>query len=305
MKSIVLSFALFLSALNACGQADGRASGSAYGADVQQGKYLTSITGCANCHTANPSAPFAGGMAIKTSAGTFFSPNITMDPTYGIGSWTDAQFIQAMRHGVAADGRLLYPTFPYQSYSKLSDSDLLSIKAYLATFKPIAQPNREHDLGFFAGMGVSLRVWRSSDSMGGDPARLNGPRNFMFAEGPFRPVRGMDAQWNRGAYLVEGALHCAECHTPRSQGHLVLEKWMGGSSDKFMFTPNITPAADSFVANWTAKDWDRFLKTGRSPEGLQAPGDMGRVIRTQTSQLNSADRAAVIRYLMSLAPVAN
>ena len=267
-------------------------------AGADDGSYLYRLGGCANCHAAGPGEPPSGGVAIRTAIGTFSSPNITMDAATGIGKWTDAQFIRALRLGISPSGGHYYPAFPFPAFGLMSDSDLLAIKSYLSTLGKVARANKSHDLGFWAAMPFAAAIWNSDDTQGRtDLGALNG-RDFMFAKGPFRPIPSVDALWNRGAYLVEGPLHCAQCHTQRdASGHLIAARWMAGSTD--VGAPNITPARNQ----WRAADWDRFLRDGTAPGGRSAVGLMSEVVGTQTSSLTAGDRRAVGRYLMALLPV--
>ena len=141
----------------------------------------------------------AGGAALLTPFGTFYGPNITPDPDHGIARWSDADFIRAMREGTAPDGRHYYPAFPYTSFTLMTDEDLLALKAYIFTLPPAAVPSRPHDLSFPFGFRGLMWTWKL----------------LYLAPGPFVPDPARDADWNRGAYLVEGVGHCGECHTPR------------------------------------------------------------------------------------------
>src|SRR5574341_247760 len=170
--------------------------------DAKRGQYLAKAGGCIACHTEarKDAAPYAGGRALKTPFGTFFGPNITPHPQAGIGRWTEADFIRAMRHGRRPDGANYLPAFPYPSFTKIADSDLRDLWAYLRTLPPSSRASREHDLWFFFGWRFLVTVWKW----------------FFFTPGPFTNIQGVSELVNRGAYLVHALGHCSECHTPRN-----------------------------------------------------------------------------------------
>jgi len=167
---------------------------------IEHGEYLVRAGGCISCHTATGGQPFAGGRALATPFGTFYSPNITPDPETGIGRWTDAQFLRALREGVRPDGANYFPVFPYPSFTGISDGDALAIKAYLFSRPPVHQENKPHDVGWPFS-------WRPLQT---------GWKFLFFAPGPFQPSSEHGAAYNRGAYLVTALSHCGECHTPRN-----------------------------------------------------------------------------------------
>ncbi|MEA3149591.1 MAG: hypothetical protein QOD56_530, partial [Gammaproteobacteria bacterium] len=179
-------------------------AGAPASADVlARGEYLTRAADCAACHTV-PDAhrPFAGGVAFKLPIGTIYSSNITADTTNGIGGWSDDEFVRAVREGVRNDGQHLYPAFPYTSYTQLSRSDVLAIKAYLLSLPAIKQANRANDLGFPFNQRWAMGFWNAAFF-----------KSQRFAADPSKP-----ADWNSGAYLATALGHCAECHTPRNLG---------------------------------------------------------------------------------------
>jgi len=167
---------------------------------VEQGEYLVRAGGCFSCHTAAGGQPLAGGRALSTPFGTFYSPNITPDPETGIGGWTDAQFLRALREGVRPDGANYFPVFPYPSFTGITDSDALAIKAYLFSIPPVHRQNRPHDIGFPLSWRFLQIGWKM----------------LFFKPGPFRPTPERSAGYNRGAYLITALAHCGECHTPRN-----------------------------------------------------------------------------------------
>ncbi|QKM48319.1 Nicotinate dehydrogenase subunit B [Burkholderia glumae] len=166
---------------------------------VKKGEYLSRIGDCVACHTVRGGQPFAGGLAMPTPFGTMYTPNITPDPRYGIGKWSADDFYRAMHTGRSKDGSLLYPGFPFTSYTKVSRADSDAIYAYLRSVAPVNQPNRPHELRFPFNNRNLLIGWRT----------------LFFKEGEFRPDPTKSVEWNRGAYLVEGSATAA-CAIPRS-----------------------------------------------------------------------------------------
>lgn len=255
---------------------------------VARGEYLFKASLCGVCHTAEDGAFLAGGRPLPTPFGTFYTTNITPDPTYGIGGWSDADFLRALREGVSPEGEHYYPAFPYTAYTRLRDQDIRAIKAYLDTVKPVAQPNREHDLVWYAWRWP-LGLWKW----------------LYFEPGPFQPDPAQSEQWNRGAYLAEAALHCAECHTPRTLfGALDAERRYTGDPEgpEGDSTPNITPHRKDGIGSWTVDMLTFYLEIGMTPDGDFAGGLMAKVIDRGTAKLTAADRKAVARYILSLPP---
>lgn len=258
-------------------------------ASAERGAYIYNAGGCHACHTdvkANGPA-LAGGAALETPFGTFYAPNISPDPTHGIGRWSDADFLRAMREGIGPGGRHLYPVFPYTAYTKASDHDLLDLKAYLFAQPPVAQPSRPHDLGFPFSIRLTLVVWKW----------LN------FTPGRFQPDPAKDAAVNRGTYLVEALSHCGECHTPRnSLGATDRARWLAGAKVGSETAPNITPHANG-LAEWSLGEIAFLLETGVNPEGGAMTGTMSEVVRFGTAKLTADDRRAIAAYLKSLPPL--
>jgi mono/diheme cytochrome c family protein len=262
--------------------------------EVERGAYLFRAGLCAGCHTdiKGGGRPLAGGAAIVTPFGTFYGPNITPDPDHGIGRWSDADFIRAMREGVAPDGGHYYPAFPYTSFTHMVDADLLALKAYIFTLPPAAVPSRGHDLDFPFGFRWLMWVWKL----------------LFFTPGTFTPDPARSADWNRGAYLVEAPGHCGECHTPRGYlGAMDREMAYAGTVDgpEGKAVPNITPDRETGIGEWSEVDLTYFLDTGLLPDGDVAGGLMGGVIREGTGRLTPEDRRAIAIYLRALSPIAN
>ena len=265
--------------------------GSAAAQDaVQRGEYLVHAGGCVSCHTVPGGLPFAGGRALATPFGTFYSPNITPDAETGIGRWTDAQFLRALREGRRPDGASYFPVFPYPSFTNISDADVLAIKAYLFSLKPVRQTNRAHD--------VALPFsWRFLQT---------GWRLLFFREGPYRTDPSHDATYNRGAYLVTALAHCGECHTPRNMlGAVKPSLTLAGTPDgpDGQAVPNITPDRATGIGDWDSDDIVTLLKTGRTPEESAVKGAMREAVQDGLRFLTDADLQAIAVYLRSQKPV--
>jgi mono/diheme cytochrome c family protein len=261
---------------------------------VERGAYLFAAAGCAGCHTdvKNDGPLLAGGRAIETPFGTFYGPNITPDPEYGIGGWSDADFIRALRHGVAPDGSHYYPAFPYTSFTGITDADLLDLKAYIFSLPPVAKPNKPHDLRFPFGWRFLLGFWKA----------LN------FTPGPFEPDPAQSAEWNRGAYLVQALTHCGECHTPRTAiGATDPSRSLAGTPDgpEGEPAPNITPHPETGIGSWSRTELVRLLKTGMLPNFDVVGSFMGEVVEQSTRRLSEDDLRAIAVYLESLPPIDN
>lgn len=269
------------------------APGRADQAQLDRGAYLFSAADCGACHTnVKAKGPMlAGGRPLKTPFGTFYTPNITPDPQTGIGRWSDADFTLALRRGVSPGNDHYFPVFPYGSFTKMTDQDILDLKAYIFSLPPVSQANREHDIDFPFGWRFSVWFWK----------QLN------FTEGPMVPDAARSPEWNRGAYLAEALAHCGECHTPRGWfGGLETSLAMSGTTDgpEGQKVPNITPDKDTGIGSWSPKDVVRVLRTGQLPDGDFVGSVMGEVVNG-TSKLTDADRQAIAVYLQSLPPIAN
>jgi mono/diheme cytochrome c family protein len=263
-------------------------------AAVERGRYLMAAGSCYACHTdtKNKGEPLAGGTAIKTPFGTFYGPNITPDPTYGIGRWSDADFIRALREGIAPDGRHFFPAFPYPSFTNITDSDARDLKAFIFSLKPVAKPSRPHDIGFPFSWRFLQIFWRW----------------LYFSPGPFKPDPAKPGDWNRGAYLVQALGHCGECHTPRTLlGGVETGRAMAGAynaAEKALI-PNITPDPETGIGKWSEADIVTALKMGMLPDGDFVGSLMSDVVNEGTSKLSDADLKAMAIYLRSLPPIKN
>jgi mono/diheme cytochrome c family protein len=257
--------------------------------DLENGKELFNAGGCASCHAVpkqDDSTKLGGGLALNSPFGTFHVPNISSDKTDGIGNWTEAQFVTAMHKGTSPGGEHYYPAFPYTSYQRIAVSDLRDLFAYLKTLPAVSGKIRDHELPFPFNIRRLLGGWK-----------------LLFLDGkPFQPDAAQSAQWNRGAYLVNGPGHCAECHSPRNAlgGIESGKRFSGGPNPEGKgFIPNITQAR---LKSWSVGDIAGLLESGLTPDGDSVGGSMTAVIRN-TAQLTAADREAMAVYLKSLAPV--
>jgi mono/diheme cytochrome c family protein len=256
-----------------------------------RGAYVFHAAGCFACHTdvKNKGAPLAGGRALETPFGTFYTPNITPDRDHGIGAWSDADFLRALRHGIGPDGRDYYPVFPYPAYSGMSERDALDLKDYLFAQPPVAQADRPHDIDFPFGFRFLIGVWKA----------------LFFDAAPFVPDSGHDARWNRGAYLVRHLGHCGQCHSPRNfLGAVERARPLAGNpvGPDGKKVPNITPDKKHGIGSWNQSDIEYFLKTGFRPDGDVAGGAMAEVIEQSTRYLTDDDRAAIAAYLLAPPP---
>jgi mono/diheme cytochrome c family protein len=266
-------------------QPAGTAAGAATSDLVKRGEYLARVGDCAACHTADRTRPFAGGLPINTPFGTIVTPNITPDPDTGIGQWTDADFLRAMHEGIGRSGERLYPAFPYAEYTKVTDRDVLAIRAYLNTLTPIHYAPPANNLRFPFNQRWLMMFWNM----------------FNFTEGRFVPDPKQSAEWNRGAYLVEGLAHCEECHTPRNitQG-LKSDARFSGALQAGWHAYNITPDKAGGIGNWSDGDLIAYLSTGAAPGRANAAGPMAEVVADSTQYLTHEDLRSIVAYLRAV-----
>ncbi|MDH3989448.1 MAG: cytochrome c [Gammaproteobacteria bacterium] len=254
---------------------------------VERGRYLTYAGGCISCHTedVDDAVPLAGGRAMETPFGTFYSPNITPDRQTGIGTWSDEDFVHALHDGISPDGEHYFPSFPFTSYTGASREDMLAIKAYLFSLPPVSKESRDHDLAWYMSSRIAAGAWKA----------LN------FESARFVPDPDQDEQWNRGAYLVRHLGHCGECHSPRSTtGIIDTELEMAGSVLGDEKIPNITSHRTDGIGRWSASDIEYFLDIGMLPDGDFTGSSMVDVIEDNTSKLTREDRLAIAAYIKSL-----
>ena len=257
--------------------------------DLANGKTMFAIGGCTSCHAvpkAEDKTRLGGGLALGSPFGTFYVPNISPDRKDGIGAWSEAQFVTAMNKGTSPDGDHYFPAFPYMSYQRMAFNDLRDLFAYLKTLPSVQGRVREHDLPFPFNIRRMLGLWK-----------------LVFLDGePFKPDPSQSAQWNRGAYLVNGPGHCAECHSPRNilGGIITGLRFTGGPApDGQGGVPNITQFK---LKHWTVADIADLLETGMTADADRVGGSMVDVVRN-TSQLIATDRMAIATYIKSLPSV--
>jgi len=257
--------------------------------NLANGQIIFNAGGCSSCH-AVPGQPdrlkLGGGLALPSPFGTFYVPNISPDPTDGIGRWTEAQFVHAVMQGVSPSGTHYFPAFPYTTYAHAKRDDIGDLFAYLKTLAPVSGKVRDHDVPFPFNIRRNIGIWKL----------------LFMDDKPFVPDTARSAQWNRGAYLVNSLGHCAECHSPRNflGGIVAAQRFAGGPDpDGKGWVPNITQKG---LSDWSEKDIAYFLESGQTPDGDSAGGSMVSVIRN-ISQLSEADRAAIANYVKSLPPV--
>ena len=256
--------------------------------NLDNGKTMFFAGGCTSCHATpdqDDKLKLGGGLGLKSPFGTFYAPNISSDPKDGIGKWSEADFVTAMVKGTSPEGQHLFPAFPYTSYRRMKLDDVRDLFAYLRTLPAVQAQSKPHDVPFPFNVRRTLGGWK-----------------FLFLNGrPFQPDPAESAAWNRGAYLVNGPGHCAECHSPRNI--------LGGiiASQRFAGGPN--PGGDGWIPNitqqelhdWSEKDIAEMLETGMTPDD-RVSGAMAEVVRN-TAQLSAEDRAAMATYLKSLPPI--
>ena len=259
---------------------------SANAEQVARGAYLARAGNCMGCHTALGGTPYAGGRAVATPFGSVYAPNLTPDAKTGIGAWSAAEFWRALHNGRSRDGRLLYPAFPYPNYTQITRPDADAIHAYLRSLPAVAQTHRPHELRFPFNQQAALAVWRA----------------LYFRPAQHTPDPARAADWNRGAYLVEGLGHCNACHSSRNAlgattspldlagGLIPVQNW---------YAPSLTSAQEASVAAWDTQHIVDLLRAGVSPRGAVA-GPMSEVVSGSTQHLSEPDLRAMAVYLKAL-----
>jgi len=259
--------------------------------DAENGRLVFATAGCASCHTApdaeSTDAPvLSGGLTFATQFGTFVAPNISPDPDFGIGAWSDIEIVSAVMRGVSPNGAHYFPVFPYAAYNKAEPSDMLDLVAYMRTLPASQEPSAPHDVGFPFNIRRSLGGWK-----------------LLFETTDWALEGDLTQEQERGRYIVEALAHCGECHTPRNAlGGMDRTRWLAGADNPSGEgkIPNITPAALS----WSEEDIAYYLETGFTPEFDSAGGEMAHVIQN-LAQVEPSDRAAIAAYLKAVPAVAN
>ena len=253
---------------------------------VSRGEYLARAGDCIACHTAPEGKLFAGGRAMPTPFGTLYSTNITPDPQFGIGNWTADQFYMMMHTGHSPDQGLLYPAMPFASYTKVTREDSDAIFAYLKSVPPVRQQNRPNDLRFPYNNRALIIGWRT----------------LFFNEGEYKYNPQQSAEWNRGAYLVEGLGHCGMCHTPINAlgGSSESEAFQGGLIPmQNWYAPSLTSNKEAGLGDWSIEDIVDLLRTGISARGA-VYGPMAEVVYNSLQYLSPEDIRAMAVYLKSI-----
>ena len=253
-----------------------------------RGEYLARAADCIGCHTTPLGKPFAGGKAFTLPVGTLYSTNITPDKETGIGEWSDNEFVKAMHEGIGRNGSRLYPAFPYNAYTLLTRNDVLAIKAYLFSLKPIHALPPENDMSFPFNQRYLMRFWDV----------LYNPAQRFQANIDRTPT------WNRGAYLTEALGHCGECHTPRTllQG-LDAGKKFGGAIIEGWKAYNMTSDQQSGIGAWTDDELAEYLSIGHTDGRSTAAGPMGLVLNNSLHFLSQDDIRAMVEYLKTVPPL--
>lgn len=257
---------------------------------IAQGEYVARAGDCVACHTATGGKDFAGGLAIESPFGDIYSTNISPSKTHGIGNYTYEQFDNAVRHGIRGDGSFLYPAMPYPDYARLKDEDVKALYAYfMRGVTPVNEAGPVTDLGFPFNQRWGIRFW-----------------NWVATDAkPYHDDTQKSEEYNRGAYLVQGAGHCGSCHTPR--GLMFQEKSYDHKEDNFLSggtigiwsAPSLRAGKDGSLEHWSKEDIAEYLATGRNVHSA-VTGEMTSVIEHSLSYLNDQDLAAIATYLKAL-----
>jgi mono/diheme cytochrome c family protein len=287
----LVAAAALLWALNVRDEADinAVAAGPAGSELIARGAYLARAGNCMACHTTRGGEPYAGGRAIETPFGAVYTSNLTPDEKSGIGGWSAAHFWRAMHNGRSKDGRLLYPAFPYTSYTQVTREDSDALLAYLRSLPAVFNPNHANTLRFPFDSQAALAVWRA----------------LYFKPGVHQPEPSRSAEWNRGAYLVQGLGHCSACHSARNAlgattagldlagGLIPMQNW---------YAPSLASKHEAGVADWERGDIVSLLRDGVSRRG-SVSGPMAGVVLGSTQYLSPDDLGAMAQYLKELPPV--
>ncbi|MGA1834877.1 c-type cytochrome [Rhizobium wenxiniae] len=254
---------------------------------IEKGRYLATASDCVACHTNHDGGkPMAGGLPMASPVGTIMSTNITPSKEFGIGSYSEAQFSDAVRKGIRGDGANLYPAMPYVSYSNMMDEEVHALYAYfMQGVEPVDEKAPETKLPFPMNIRASMIGWnmlfRPNETHKDDPTQ--------------------SAEWNRGKYLAEGAAHCSTCHTPR--GIFMQEQkslnLTGGQVGPW-YAPDITNDKVHGIGTWSQEDLVTYLKTGKLDNKAQAAGSMAEAISYSLQHLTDADLNAIATYVRSV-----
>jgi mono/diheme cytochrome c family protein len=294
--ALVLALAFMLGALvawlNVRGEVTLEAGGTTTPASsevIARGEYLARAGNCMGCHTTTGGAEFAGGRGVATPFGVVFAPNITPEARTGIGNWSVDEFWRSLHHGRSKDGRLLYPAFPYPSFTHVSREDSDALYAFLRSVSAVERANTPHALRFPYSTQAALAVWRA----------------LYFRPGGFELDTGQSTEWNRGKYLTQGLGHCAACHSGRNPlGGSSLSAQFGGGlmADGAWHAPSLASPGQAGVQRWPREQVVRLLKDGVSAHA-SVSGPMAEVVFNSTQYLTEQDLDAMARYLATIAVI--
>lgn len=260
---------------------------------VTSGEYIFKLAGCKSCHTDSEHQGdfMAGGRALATPFGTFYTPNITSDPEHGLGKWSEAEFIQVLSQGISPNGSHYFPVFPYPSYTRMSREDMQALWAYLRTVPAVAKSNKAHDIPWYLGR-IASWSWQY----------------LFFTPGAWTPQPDKSIAWNRGAYIATALAHCGECHTPRNRFG-VLEPSMAyagnenGPEDTKV--PNITSDPETGIGKWSHDELVDFFQEGMLPDGDYTGSLMAEVVDNGMKYMTKADAEALATYIAALLPISH
>ncbi|MCJ8314506.1 MAG: cytochrome c [Saccharospirillaceae bacterium] len=248
---------------------------------IKRGEYLTQLAGCIGCHSPEDGILLEGGVELISDFGTFITPNITADVVFGIGSWSDQDFVRALRFGQSPNGAYYYPAFPYTSYTALTQKDMLDIKAYIFSLPTSEKPSQPHQLPFPISLRLAALGW-----------------NFVnFHDAEFKYNSDFSELYNRGDYIVNHLAHCQECHTPRNWLGKI-DKSLALSGSNFGSENESIPGIRAIdLKDWLDVDLNMFFQEGLLPDGDYVGSTMVEVIDNSTHYLTDQDRASLIEYL--------
>jgi mono/diheme cytochrome c family protein len=260
---------------------------------IKRGAYLATAADCTACHTAPNAAKnqqFGGGYPLASPFGVIYGTNISSDKQFGIGNWTDDEFVRAVRDGVGKDGQQLYPAMPYDSFTKMKRDDVLAIKAYLMSLPGVHAAPAKTDLSFPFNQRWGMTFWKW----------------FNFDKGELKNDPTKSDDWNRGRYLVDAMEHCGTCHTPRNltMGMDNSKAFSGGDLGSWVAF-NITPDKNAGIGNWSQQDLVTYLKTGDVAGKASASGAMAEAIEHSLQHLTDGDLNAIATYIRSVPAIAD
>ena len=252
---------------------------------VQRGAYLARAGDCVSCHTTAGGTPYAGGLRMKLPFGNIVSPNITPDPDTGIGTWTADDLYRVLHEGISKKVGHLFPAMPFTFYTRVTREDSDAIFAYLRSLAPVKNAVVADQLRWPFSVRMSMIGWNE----------------LFFTEGSFKPDAGQSAEWNRGAYLVEGLGHCSACHSPRNlAGAIEKDKAYTGATIDGWFALNLSSNLQTGLGSWSVDDIATYLKTGALKGKSTVLGPMAEVVHNSLSFMTDADLRAMATYLKTL-----